>query len=392
MMVPEAEARRLVLEAGRRLLASGLIVRTWGNVSARISPTRFVITPTGRAYETLKPEDLPVVDWEEDVWTGPYKPSSEKGVHADVYRLRPEAGFVIHTHQTKASVAGIPGEDLLIPDADLKSVLGDSVPCAEYGISATKMLRKAVFSCLKENPQAKAILLRSHGVLCAGSDFSEAFAVSTALETAAAREIERKVLSSGNFPRYSDDLRRSLYLRKEGGILPDPETVPDFGRSFREGMRFTLEIGGEISVHDLSEKAETISPAVRLHAQTYRTNPVTHLIHLKNPEVLAVSAAGKTLVPSLDDLAQIGGVRIRCADPASAPRRIRGNNAVLIRGCGALCGGNSASDAEAACLVLGKGCEAEIYASFCAKGHPLGWGDASLQRWFYQKKYAKRMK
>lgn len=392
MMVPEAEARRLVLEAGRRLLESGLIVRTWGNVSARVSPTRFVITPTGRAYETLKPEDLPVVDWKEDVWTGPYKPSSEKGVHADVYRLRPEAGFVIHTHQTKASVAGIPGEDLQVLDADLSAVLGDSVPCAAYGISATKMLRKAVFACLKGHPGTKAVLLRSHGVLCAGSDFSEAFALSSALEEAAVREIEGRVLSSGNFPRYSEDLRRSLYLRKAGGLLPDPETIPDFGRSFREGTRFTLEIGGELSVHDLSEARETHSPAVRLHAETYRRNPFTHLIHLKNPEVLAVSAAGKTLVPSLDDLSQIGGVRIRCAQLAAAPRMIRGNDAVLLEGCGALCGGHSASDAEAVCFVLGKGCEAEIYASFCERGHPLGWGDAALQRWFYLQKYSKRMK
>ncbi|MBR6512201.1 MAG: class II aldolase/adducin family protein, partial [Clostridia bacterium] len=41
------EAKALVIDAGKELLESGLIARTWGNVSARISDTQFVITPSG---------------------------------------------------------------------------------------------------------------------------------------------------------------------------------------------------------------------------------------------------------------------------------------------------------------------------------------------------------
>ena len=55
------EAKRLVVEAGKRLVQTGLIARTWGNVSARISDTQFVITPSGRAYEDLTPEEIVVV-------------------------------------------------------------------------------------------------------------------------------------------------------------------------------------------------------------------------------------------------------------------------------------------------------------------------------------------
>ena len=54
----ETEARRLVIEAGLRLVREGLIARTWGNISARISENEFVITPSGRAYETMRPDDL----------------------------------------------------------------------------------------------------------------------------------------------------------------------------------------------------------------------------------------------------------------------------------------------------------------------------------------------
>ena len=50
------EAKELVVKAGKELIEKGLIARTWGNVSARISDTQFVITPSGRAYE-----DLPLI-------------------------------------------------------------------------------------------------------------------------------------------------------------------------------------------------------------------------------------------------------------------------------------------------------------------------------------------
>ena len=56
------EAKKLVVEAGKKLLETGLIARTWGNVSARISDTQFVITPSGRAYDTLTPEEVVVVN------------------------------------------------------------------------------------------------------------------------------------------------------------------------------------------------------------------------------------------------------------------------------------------------------------------------------------------
>lgn len=52
------EGKRLVVQAGLELVKSGLIARTWGNVSARISDTEFVITPSGIPYEKLTPDDI----------------------------------------------------------------------------------------------------------------------------------------------------------------------------------------------------------------------------------------------------------------------------------------------------------------------------------------------
>ena len=109
MKYTEAEARALVVQAGLRLVECGLVARTWGNISARVSDTHFVITPSGRSYETLTPEDLVLVQISDCSYEGERKPSSEKGIHAAAYRHRPDTGFVIHTHQDYASCFGVSG-------------------------------------------------------------------------------------------------------------------------------------------------------------------------------------------------------------------------------------------------------------------------------------------
>ncbi len=62
MAYTEREARKLVVEAGRRLLERGLVARTWGNISARVSDTHFIITPSGMAYDTMTEDQLVLVD------------------------------------------------------------------------------------------------------------------------------------------------------------------------------------------------------------------------------------------------------------------------------------------------------------------------------------------
>ena len=90
MAYTEIEAKELVIEAGKRLVETGLITRTWGNISARISDTQFVVTPSGRAYETLTPDQIVVVNIADGTYEGDIKPSGEKGIHLDAYELHSE--------------------------------------------------------------------------------------------------------------------------------------------------------------------------------------------------------------------------------------------------------------------------------------------------------------
>ena len=133
------EAKQLVIEAGHRLLQEGLVARTWGNISARISEEEFVITPSGRAYEGLGPDDLVVVKVSDASYTSEIKPSSERVLHAACYRNRSECGFIIHTHQFYATAISVSGKDQ------------DFAPCADYGFPGTKGLAEAVEKAVKIN-------------------------------------------------------------------------------------------------------------------------------------------------------------------------------------------------------------------------------------------------
>ena len=364
MTGPEARAREQVLQAAARLAAEGLIERTWGNISARVSDSQFLITPSGLAYETMRAEQLVLVNIADCSYEGPVKPSSEKGIHADAYRLRPEVNFVIHTHQYWASIAGITGTALT---GFIHPLLGKRVPCAAYGPPGTKMLRRAVSAEVGAWPDCRAFLLRHHGALCLGTDMEDAFAAARALEEVC----EARVLDQSETER--------------------PVPVPrKLGASKRDGNTFLMVQNGEKKRYPIGDAALPLAAA--LHGAAYRAGSFRYIAHETSPEVLAVCAEGRRLRPYLDDLAQIAGADILCVppDPKRVQAALRGRNAVLIQGMGALCAGRSESDVSAVRALLRKGCAAALYAGEVPGCRPLGAVDAHLQRLVYRRSYERK--
>ncbi len=181
MYYSETEARKLVIEAGLRLLENKLIARTWGNISARISKDEFIITPSGKAYDRLTPADLVKVRVADCSYKGNVKPSSEKGVHAAAYAQRNHIGFIIHTHQYYASVVA----------AECRSIR--TAPCAAYALPGTTKLKKFVAESVKNNPYENSFLMARHGTLILGSDMEEAFSRAEALEEKCRSLVEARV-------------------------------------------------------------------------------------------------------------------------------------------------------------------------------------------------------
>ena len=173
-----------VAETGRLLLEKRLVARTWGNFSARLDETHFVITPSGLGYEQMNADDMVRFCFADETWEGSRKPSSEKGIHAAAYRLFPEAGFVIHTHQAYATALGLTESKQLGLTEEEREALG-GVARAEYGLPGTKKLKEAVAAALQSG--AHTVLMKHHGVLICGKDREDALRRAMLLEAVCRR-------------------------------------------------------------------------------------------------------------------------------------------------------------------------------------------------------------
>lgn len=365
-------AKELVIIAGKMLAKSGLIARTWGNISARISEDKFVVTPSGLAYETLTLEQIVLVNIEDCSYEGSIKPSSEKGIHADTYRLRPNVNFIIHTHQVMASVLSIEGKDIEVHTDKYRRILGETVPCAEYGMSTTNKLRKRVSEVVSNYPESNALLMKYHGTICMGDSLEHSFEIAMTLE------------------KMAQELYESVCVANKIQIVQ----IPDYGKSWRKGNVFNLEFNGRTSEYRVDGLLEDAPEAALLHAEIYKSSNVAYIIHSTDEEIVKVSSKGQILRPLLDDFAQIVGVNIKTVKSGlnnvkDVAKKLRNKNAVLLENDGALCTGITESDTEAVAMILRKGCLADLYADALNKTDRISAVDAYIQRIFYVNKYSK---
>jgi len=148
------------------MAAAGLVQGTEGNASARAGEL-VAISPTGLAYDSLRPGDVALVEPDGTLVEGS-APSVELPMHLAVLAARPDVGAVVHTHSRHATAR-------------------PAVPVAE-GRSGTFELGSAVAAALGEGD---AVVIRAHGPVCVGRDLPAALARAIELEEAARSYPER---------------------------------------------------------------------------------------------------------------------------------------------------------------------------------------------------------
>lgn len=171
-----------LIRTALKLVEKQLVARTWGNLSLRLSESGFLITPSGIPYENLRAEDLVEVDLETLAWSGTLKPSSEKGLHAMIYRERPRATAVIHTHQMWASALAAARQGIDSQGA------AEAIPCARYALPTTKALTRAVREVINGS-KADTIILANHGALVCADSCEAALDLAEILEARARKAI-----------------------------------------------------------------------------------------------------------------------------------------------------------------------------------------------------------
>ena len=186
------ELKAQVCQANLDLVAEGLVIQTWGNVSG-IDRARglVVIKPSGVSYSGMKPEHQVVVSLETGkVVEGKLKPSSDTATHLVLYRAFPSIGGIVHTHslyatawaQARKSIPsyGTTQADYWYGDVPCTRLLTPKEIKTDYEANTGHVI---VETFKKLDPrQHPAVLVASHGPFTWGQDAPDAVHNAVVLE------------------------------------------------------------------------------------------------------------------------------------------------------------------------------------------------------------------
>ena len=165
-----------VLEIARRMDGKGLVVGTSGNVSQRFREPDgrelVAITPSGRPYDTMKAEDIVIVDMEGQRVEGELAPSMETMMHLGIYKARKKVCAVVHTHAVFGSAIAVTGKEIPSLLDDQVTFLGGEIKVAAYALPGSPELAKNAVAALGSR---NAVVLANHGTLTVGRNLREAF-------------------------------------------------------------------------------------------------------------------------------------------------------------------------------------------------------------------------
>lgn len=223
-----ARLKKEVLEANLELFRLGLALFTWGNASA-IDRERglVVIKPSGVPYDTMKAEDMVVVDLEgHPVESGSLRPSSDLPTHLVLYREFPSAMGVVHTHSTHATAWAQAGLDIPAEGTTHADHFFGPVPCTrrmtdgeiagDYERETGNVIVETFKTRGIEPGQVPAVLVHSHGPFVWGNSAMDAVHNAAVLEEVARIAILARMAGQGQLEPMQPSLLARHYLRKHG--------------------------------------------------------------------------------------------------------------------------------------------------------------------------------
>jgi len=175
--------KKEVFKANLDLVRHGLVLFTWGNVSAIDRTTGLVvIKPSGVSYDEMNEEDMVVVDLDGKIVEGKLKPSSDTATHLVLYRSFPTLGGIVHTHSTYATSWAQAGVDIPNIGTTHSDYFSAAIPCTrdmtpqeiegEYELETGN----AIVERFKDlNPDfIPGVLVKNHGPFSWGKDAHDA--------------------------------------------------------------------------------------------------------------------------------------------------------------------------------------------------------------------------
>jgi len=214
-----------VFQANLLLPKHGLITFTWGNVSGiNRKKGLVVIKPSGVSYETMKADDMVVVELDTGkVVEGNLKPSSDTPTHIELYKAFPNIGGIVHTHSRWATTFAQAGRGIMALGTTHGDYFYGEIPCtgkmtaAEIEGEYEKETGVVIIETFQDkDPDAiPAVVIHSHGPFTWGTDAMNAVHNAVVLEEVAFMNFHAMMLEPKLQPMQQELLDKH-YLRKHG--------------------------------------------------------------------------------------------------------------------------------------------------------------------------------
>lgn len=216
--------KKQVYEANMLLPKYGLVTFTWGNVSAIDREAGlFVIKPSGIDYDTMKPEDMVVMDMEGNRVEGAYNPSSDTATHLELYKAFSKVGGIVHTHSTWATSWAQAGRSIPCYGTTHADYFYGEILCAR-SLTAGEIDKEyerntglVIVETFKgKDPMASpGVLCTNHGPFSWGKDAHEAVHNAVVMEEVAKMACRTELLKPEVKPA-PQALQDKHYFRKHG--------------------------------------------------------------------------------------------------------------------------------------------------------------------------------
>ncbi len=205
--------KKEVLDANLALVRHGLVILTWGNVSAIDRRSgRVVIKPSGVAYDTMTAADMVVTDLDGAVVEGALRPSSDLPTHLALYRAWPEVGGIVHTHSDHATMFaqacreipcfGTTHADHFHGPVPVTRVLTGAEVAGDYEAATGAVIVERFRGLIPAH--VPAVLVANHGPFAWGPDAGKAVQNAVALEAVARMALGTRQINpaTGPIPAY----------------------------------------------------------------------------------------------------------------------------------------------------------------------------------------------
>ncbi|HLL53619.1 MAG TPA: class II aldolase/adducin family protein [Myxococcaceae bacterium] len=215
--VPLPKLRTQLVATSHRLHENGWVANHDGNVSARLTGDRLLITSTAVSKRDIDDASLLVVDMQGQVLEGRKRPFSELELHLAVYKARPEVNVVIHAHPPYATAFGLAGKELCpIAMPEIVVSLGDRIPTLPRAMPKDGPALERLTAAAKEHD---AVVLSGNGALTFGDDLTQALLRMELVEHYA-KILHLAIPLGGVEPLPLADVQKLLEARKKAGLGP----------------------------------------------------------------------------------------------------------------------------------------------------------------------------